>query len=168
HSQDQRFVAGTHTLSKSVMQRMRMIMRYATHPLHYSYRTEQIYIYWIRFIFSVMRRPREIGKPEQVIEVEMEWIDDVVQTKRPIRVPVVLTRDERSAILRRMSGRYWLMAIMYGRGLRVAECLGQIDTQVLQRGGGAVRSPVDALLGSGACPDGPACTARPSFFAPSP
>ncbi|MFP4243612.1 MAG: hypothetical protein ACLFRJ_00845 [Ectothiorhodospira sp.] len=90
-----------------------------------------------------------MGKPEQVLEVEMEWIDDVVQAKRPIRVPIVLTRDERSAILRRMSGRYWLMAIVYWRGLRVAECLGQIDTHVLQRGGGAVRSPVDALLGSG-------------------
>jgi len=61
---------------------------------------------------------------KQVLEVEIEWIDDVVQAKRPVRVPVVLTRDEVAAILTRMSARYWLMAsLMYGTGLRVAECL---------------------------------------------
>ncbi|WP_143096344.1 hypothetical protein [Ectothiorhodospira mobilis] len=121
-----------------------MIRRIAAHPphhvprrLHYSYRTEQAHIYWIRFIFSGKRRPREMGK-------------------------------EVSAILRRMRERYWLMAIVYGRGLRAAEWLPQIDTHVLQRGGGAVRGPVDALLGSGGCPEDPACTARPSFFFPSP
>ncbi|WP_459873388.1 phage integrase N-terminal SAM-like domain-containing protein [Endothiovibrio diazotrophicus] len=34
--------------------------------LHYSYRTEQAYVYWIRFIirFSGTRHPREMGKTE--------------------------------------------------------------------------------------------------------
>jgi hypothetical protein len=34
--------------------------------LYYSYRTEQTYVYWIRFfiLFSGKRHPREMGKPE--------------------------------------------------------------------------------------------------------
>ena len=125
--------------------------------LHYSYRTEQAYVYWVRFfiLFSGKRHPREMGKPEverflthlaternvaastqnqalsallflyrQVLEIELAWLDDVAQAKRPGRVPVVLTRDEVGAVLTRMSGRYWLMAsLMYGTGLRLAECL---------------------------------------------
>lgn len=125
--------------------------------LHYSYRTEQTYVYWIRFfiLFSGKRHPREMGKPEverflthlatdrnvaastqnqalsailflykQVLEVEIDWIEDVVPARQPVRVPVVLSREEVASVLTRMTGRYWLMAsLMYGTGLRVAECL---------------------------------------------
>lgn len=125
--------------------------------LHYSYRTEQTYVYWIRFfiLFSGKRHPREMGKPEverflthlaternvaastqnqalsailflykQVLEVEIDWIEDVVPARQPARVPVVLSREEVASVLTRMNGRYWLMAsLMYGTGLRVAECL---------------------------------------------
>ncbi len=50
-------------------------------------------------------------------------LDDVVRAKRPVRVPLVLARDEVRAILRRMSGTPLLMcSLMYGSGLRLLEC----------------------------------------------
>jgi integron integrase len=50
-------------------------------------------------------------------------LDDVVRAKRPVRVPLVLARDEVRAILRRMSGAPRLMcSLMYGSGLRLLEC----------------------------------------------
>jgi integron integrase len=59
-----------------------------------------------------------------VLEIELDWLDGVVRAKRPVRVPVVLTREEVAAVLTRMGGRCWLMAgLMYGAGLRVSECL---------------------------------------------
>lgn len=40
-----------------------------------------------------------------------------------MRIPVVLRRDEVTAILARLGGSVWLMAsLMYGAGLRVLEC----------------------------------------------
>lgn len=59
-----------------------------------------------------------------VLEIELPWMDDIVRAKRPVRVPVVLTRGEVGAILSAMSGKHWLMAnLLYGGGLRQAECL---------------------------------------------
>jgi len=102
--------------------------------LHYSYRTEQAYVYWIRhyILFHDKRHPREMAKPEvegfltflatqkkvsastqnqalsallflykKVLELEIGWVEDVVRAKKPTRVPVVLTRDEVSAVLQR-------------------------------------------------------------------
>lgn len=51
-------------------------------------------------------------------------MDDIVRAKRPVRVPVVLTRGEVSLVLNAMSGKHRLMAsILYGSGLRLVECL---------------------------------------------
>ena len=94
---------------------------------HYSVRTEDSYIQWIkRFIFFHNKRhPREMGEKEirsflthlavdkhvsassqnqalsallflykKVLQIELEWIDDVVRAKRPKRLPVVLTKSE--------------------------------------------------------------------------
>jgi integron integrase len=61
---------------------------------------------------------------KQVLEREIGLIQGVTRAKRGQRLPVVLTREEVQAVLSRMSGRDWLMAgLMYGAGLRVAECL---------------------------------------------
>jgi integron integrase len=61
---------------------------------------------------------------KQVIERDIGLIQGVVRAKRPERLPVVMTREEVEAILRRLSGRDWLLAcLMYGAGLRVMECL---------------------------------------------
>jgi integron integrase len=48
--------------SSRLLGQVRERLRY----LHYSLRTEQNYVYWIRFFirFHVMRHPREMGKPE--------------------------------------------------------------------------------------------------------
>ncbi len=62
---------------------------------------------------------------QQVLKIEIGWVEDVVRAKRPSRVPVVLTRPEVVAVLSRMTGPYRFMAsLMYGTGLRVTECLG--------------------------------------------
>ena len=58
-----------------------------------------------------------------VLEQDLPWIDDVVRSKRPARLPVVLTREEVHAVLARMNGVQRLMAILlYGAGLRLLEC----------------------------------------------
>ena len=59
----------------------------------------------------------------EVLELEVPWLDDVVRARRPVRLPVVLTRDEVRAVLRQLRGTARLMAILlYGSGLRLLEC----------------------------------------------
>ncbi len=137
---------------------------------HYSYRTEESYIHWIRrfIIFHANRHPREMG-PEQiqgflsdlatrgrvsastqnqalsallflykkVLQMDLPWLDDIVRAKRPVRVPIVLTRGEVTKVLGAMTGKHWLMAsLLYGSGLRMIECLRlrvqDIDPEYLQ------------------------------------
>ena len=40
----------------------------------------------------------------EVLEINLPWLDQVVRAKRPARLPVVLTRQEVTAALNRMSG----------------------------------------------------------------
>jgi len=124
---------------------------------HYSFRTEQTYIKWIRrFIaFHQNRHPRELGKAEiqsflsylavnrtvaastqnqalsailflyqKVLGLDLPYLSDIVRAKRPVRIPIVMTRSEVTSVLKAMSGTHWLIAsLLYGSGLRVAECL---------------------------------------------
>lgn len=133
------------------------VVRHKLRVLHYSYRTEESYLKWIRrFVrFNCARHPRDLGKKEiesflsylategnvspstqnqalsailflykNVLEIDLPWLDDVVRAKRPVRIPVVLTRDEVSRVLKAMNGKYWLMSsILYGSGIRLTECL---------------------------------------------
>jgi integron integrase len=60
---------------------------------------------------------------QEVLGLDLDWLKDVVRARRPIRLPVVLTRDEVDAVLRELRGVPWLMAsLMYGSGLRLMEC----------------------------------------------
>jgi integron integrase len=60
----------------------------------------------------------------EVLTLPLPGLDDVVRAKRPIHIPVVLTRDEVQTVLRHLRGAPWLMAsLMYGAGLRLLECL---------------------------------------------
>lgn len=60
----------------------------------------------------------------QVLEMEAPWIDDAVRAKRPVRVPVVLSRREVGALLAEMPPPALLCAqLLYGSGLRLLECL---------------------------------------------
>jgi len=59
----------------------------------------------------------------EVLAVDLPWMDEIVRAKRPQRLPVVLTRDEVRAVLRRLEGTPRLMAfLLYGAGLRLLEC----------------------------------------------
>src|SRR3989304_1154897 len=70
-------------------------------------------------------------------------LETIVRPRRPQRLPVVLTRDEVRAILRRLQGAPRLMAYLrYGAGLRLLECCGlrvqDVDfglNQIVVRGG---------------------------------
>jgi integron integrase len=59
-----------------------------------------------------------------VLGVTLEWLDNVVRAKKPIRLPIVLTREEVMAVLSRLHGPNWIAGmLMYGAGLRLLECL---------------------------------------------
>jgi integrase len=59
-----------------------------------------------------------------VIGPEFGSLDGVIRTRKPKRLPVVMTREEVRAIIDRLAGDKRLMAsLMYGAGLRLMECL---------------------------------------------
>jgi len=61
---------------------------------------------------------------KKVLDIDLPWMDDIVRAKRPVRVPVVLSRGEVSRLLAALSGQQWLIAsLLYGSGLRLIECL---------------------------------------------
>ena len=58
-----------------------------------------------------------------VLDRQLEWLDRIVRAKRPVRLPVVLSRDEVAEILRHIHGVSWLIgSLMYGSGMRLLEC----------------------------------------------
>jgi integron integrase len=60
----------------------------------------------------------------EVLQLELPWLQDIRRAKRPKRLPVVLSREEVTAMLSEMSGMTWLMAsLLYGAGLRLMECV---------------------------------------------
>lgn len=61
---------------------------------------------------------------QAVLKQELPWMEGIVRAKRPVHVPVVLTRGEVRAILDLLDGTPHLAAsLMYGSGLRLMECL---------------------------------------------
>ena len=61
---------------------------------------------------------------KQVLEIELPWLDEVVQTRRPKRLPVVLTPSEARDLQQHMSGTSGLVAeLLYGTGMRLLEAL---------------------------------------------
>jgi integron integrase len=133
------------------------LVRDAIRRKHYSYRTEQSYVHWVRrfIFFHGKRHPREMGGDEvsaflthlardrsvaastqnqalaallflygEVLGARLPWMQGIERARRPVRVPVVLTRDEVRALLSQLEGTKWLMAsLLYGAGLRLRECL---------------------------------------------
>jgi len=58
-----------------------------------------------------------------VLDRPIQGLEDVARAKRPVRVPLVLSRAEVQAILDAARGTPALMcALMYGSGLRLLEC----------------------------------------------
>ncbi len=61
---------------------------------------------------------------DQVLEIKMPENISAVRSKKPVRLPTVMTREETQQVINVMRGSHKLMAeIMYGCGLRVMECL---------------------------------------------
>ncbi len=60
----------------------------------------------------------------EVLNQDLDWMEDIVRAKRPIRLPVVLTKEEVSDLFDQLNGMSWLMAsLLYGAGLRLMECV---------------------------------------------
>jgi integrase len=59
----------------------------------------------------------------EVLDLDVAWLDELVRAKRPVWLPIVLTREEVGAVLQPLEGVPRLMAyLLYGAGLRVLEC----------------------------------------------
>ena len=61
---------------------------------------------------------------KQVLEIDLPWLNEVVQAKAPKRLPVVLTPTEVRELLLHMDGTTGLIAqLLYGTGMRLLEAL---------------------------------------------
>ncbi len=61
---------------------------------------------------------------KQVLKQEIGWLKEMERAKRPVRLPVVLTRDETHKVFAHLSGTPRLMAgLLYGSGLRLMEAV---------------------------------------------
>jgi integron integrase len=135
-----------------LLDRVRGVLR----ARHFSRRTEDAYVAWIRrfIFFHNKRHPDRLGAPEvtgylshlasnrhvsastqnqafsallflyrEVLGRQLEGLDQTPRARLPVRLPVVLAREEVASVLRHMHGTCALMgALMYGAGLRLLEC----------------------------------------------
>lgn len=59
-----------------------------------------------------------------VLHIPLGQIENVPRARMPVRVPVVLSRDEVARIMKHLDGVTWIIvALLYGSGLRLQECL---------------------------------------------
>jgi integrase len=59
-----------------------------------------------------------------VLHVDVGAIEHVPRARTPERVPVVLSREEVRLVMKQLTGTSWLaVALLYGAGLRLQECL---------------------------------------------
>ena len=132
-------------------------VREAVRVRHYSRRTEEAYVYWIRkyIVFHGKKHPSTMGAPQisafltwlaverrvsastqnqalsallflhrRVLEQDVGDVPAVVRARTPERMPVVLSREEVSAVLAQLTGTMKLVVmLLYGAGLRLLECL---------------------------------------------
>jgi len=139
--------------SVKLLDQVRERIRY----LHYSPRTEDAYVYWIRsFIrFHRLQHPRDLGGTDvevfltwlatsrqvapathkqalaallflytKVLGLNLPWMQDIGHPRIQPRLPVVLSLDEVTAIVRSLQGENQLFArLLYGTGLRLTEAL---------------------------------------------
>lgn len=59
---------------------------------------------------------------KKVLNIELDWIDNVVRAKRPIHLPIVLPKQDVIRLLNQLSGIHKLIAyLLYGTGMRISE-----------------------------------------------
>lgn len=131
-------------------------MRDRLRAKHYSPRTEEAYLHWVRRYIRFHRRqhPRDLDAHHireflthlardrqvsastqnqalasllflygMVLNIPMSAPLHYLQAKRPLRLPMVLTRAEIDQVLSCMHGAQRLMAaLLYGTGMRLMEC----------------------------------------------
>ena len=124
---------------------------------HYSLRTEEAYVGWIRrfILFNGKRHPEDMGDVEintflshlaiegnvaastqnqalsallflyqEVLGLDVPWLECLVRARKPARLPVVLSRDEVRRLLARVRGTPNLVCrLLYGTGMRLREGL---------------------------------------------
>ena len=121
-------------------------VRDAIRVRHYSYRTAEAYVGWIRryILFHSKRHPQEMGIVEinsflthlavdrkvsastqdqtlaallflyqEVLKIQIGWMDIAVRATKPRRLPVVLNRAEVREVLHRMSGVLRVIANLF-------------------------------------------------------
>ncbi|MBI3082230.1 MAG: phage integrase N-terminal SAM-like domain-containing protein [Gemmatimonadetes bacterium] len=60
---------------------------------------------------------------KEIQDQPLPWLDNIAPAKRPVLLPVVLSREEVQAILAHLHGTSRLMGtLLYGGGLRLLEC----------------------------------------------
>jgi integron integrase len=76
-----------------------------------------------------------------VLDIELPWLENVTRAVRPIRRPVVLSREEVRLVLSHLEGTSWLIAsLLYGGGLRLMEGIRlRVKDLVIERGEVIVR-----------------------------
>ena len=61
---------------------------------------------------------------ERVLRMQVGEIEHVVRAKQPLRLPVVLSREEVALVFSHLEGPMWIIGMfLYGAGLRLEECL---------------------------------------------
>jgi len=61
---------------------------------------------------------------KQVLQIDLPWLNEVIQAKASKRLPVVLTPREVAALLSELNGTMHLVvSLLYGTGMRLLECL---------------------------------------------
>lgn len=59
---------------------------------------------------------------KHVLQTPFEWLDQIERARKPVRLPVVLSRAEVALVLRQLNGTPKLIAaLLYGSGLRLLE-----------------------------------------------
>jgi hypothetical protein len=101
---------------------------------------------------------------QQVLQLKLDFIDDVARVKRPAKIPVVFTREEARAVLDQLEGEYQLMSeLLYGSGLRLMECV-RLRVKDIDFGYGQiiVRVAKACVIASRFCPN--SCAVRFSYI----
>ena len=61
---------------------------------------------------------------KEVLEIDLPWLDEIVQAKVTRRLPVVLTTRETKSLLDALNGTMWLVtSLLYGASMRMLEAL---------------------------------------------
>lgn len=143
----------TVSVNSDIFKKLQIEMRFR----HYSIRTEQTYIQWVRrFLYFHRIKPvddlaagdvkafleylavkKQVSASTQnqalnaivflfgnVLKKSLGDIGEFTRAKRPLRLPVVLAKEEMDRLLNSLTGIYSLMAgLLYGSGLRLMECV---------------------------------------------